>query len=90
MARQAFKEQTDVSPTTGGIAGEVHRKPGRSDPVRRFVAGCANRNVPSTTKIALPGGLRLPFIVDSLLTEIEGSNPLLTLSQEDVDLYCWG
>ena len=69
-----------MSPTTRGITGEVYRKPGRSNPVRRFIAGCTNRNVPSTTKIALPGGLRLPFIINSLLIEIEGSNPLLTLS----------
>jgi len=45
MARQAFEQQAEVSPATGGIAGDILREPGRSYPVRRSVAACASRYI---------------------------------------------
>jgi hypothetical protein len=69
MARQAFEKQAEVSPTTRGIAEILLGKPGRPSPVRRSMAACADRNVPPTTELTLPGGLRPLFGASSLSDE---------------------
>ncbi len=69
MARQALKQQAEVSPAIGGIAGDILRKPGRSYPICRSVAVCTSRDIPQTSELTLPRGLRLLFDAFSLSDE---------------------